>query len=45
MLSGARRVKEMADRLDIRDYRPDSENSDRGNLAAEMRRFHGFNSI
>src|SRR5213076_1562989 len=28
MLSGARRVKEMPERLDIQDYRPDSENSD-----------------
>src|SRR5438477_4147591 len=29
MLSGARRVKEMPERLDIQDYRPDSKNSDR----------------
>src|SRR5947208_3500800 len=28
MLSGARRVKEIPDRLDIEDYRPDQGNSD-----------------
>jgi hypothetical protein len=45
MLSGARRVKEMPDRLDIQDYRPDSEKSDRGNLAEGMRRFHGSTKV
>jgi hypothetical protein len=34
-LSGARRVKEIADRLDIYDYRIDPGNSDRGNLVRE----------
>jgi hypothetical protein len=33
-LSGARRVKEIADRLDIREYRINPGNSDRDNLQA-----------
>ncbi len=32
MLSGARRVKEIADRLDTQDYSIDPQNSDRGRL-------------
>jgi hypothetical protein len=45
MLSGARRVKEIADRLDIQEYRTDPENSDRCHLAAGMRPFREFTSI
>jgi hypothetical protein len=37
-LSGARRVKEIAERLDIQEYRTDPGNSDRGNICSSGNR-------